>query len=343
MHIKADSLDDLLQKVFRSLIKSGNRITPGKGAAREIIGTLLTLKNPLARFSRTESRAILFSSLGELLWYLSGSNDLEFIKYYIPTYPKFSDNGITVNGAYGPRIFNQLGKNQWETVTQILRDKTDSRQAVIQIFGADDLTIKTEDVPCTCTIQFFARRGKLHMMATMRSNDVYLGLPHDVFSFTMMQEIMARSLGYEVGVYNHAVGSLHLYDEHMNKAEAYLNEGWQTPMSMPSMPSGDPWPSINWLLTFERSIRSQSIHGVDLAPIVANGVNSYWIDLARILRVKALLLRSRIRDVVNEKNSMASKVYAEFIRGRERSAGHEEAQPLLPLSMPLIERQGVDR
>ena len=90
----------------------------------------------------------------------------------------------------------------------LLRDKSTSRRAVIQVFDAVDLTKPHKDIPCTCTLQLLLRDRRLHMLASMRSNDVFKGLPHDVFAFTMLQEIMARSLGVEIGTYKHAVGSL---------------------------------------------------------------------------------------------------------------------------------------
>jgi thymidylate synthase len=76
MHIKAEHLDDLLHQIFRKLLKSKSRTRSTKGAARELITTLLTINDPRARFSRTERRAVLFSCLGETLWYLSGSAQL---------------------------------------------------------------------------------------------------------------------------------------------------------------------------------------------------------------------------------------------------------------------------
>ena len=65
--------------------------------------------------------------------------------------------------------------------------------------------------PCTCTLQFLARGVKLDLIVYMRSNDVIKGLPHDIFCFTMLQEIAARRLSLEPGIYKHCVGSLHLY------------------------------------------------------------------------------------------------------------------------------------
>ena len=80
MYVRADSLDDLLAKIYRQLLTRGTRIEPTKGAAREIYGVLLKLSAPRLRLSRTESRGILFSCLGELLWILAGNNTLDFIK-----------------------------------------------------------------------------------------------------------------------------------------------------------------------------------------------------------------------------------------------------------------------
>ena len=60
----------------------------------------------------------------------------------------------------------------------------------------------------------------------MRLNDALVGLPHDVFCFTMLQEIVARSLSVELGGYKHAVGSLHLYKTHVDAAHQFLEEGW---------------------------------------------------------------------------------------------------------------------
>jgi thymidylate synthase len=238
------TLDDLLRTVFRRLLRSKNRPSPTKGANREEIGTLLTIRKPRARFSRTEQRATLFSCLGETLWYLSGSDRLDVIEYYIRGYRGFSklpEEVTSAPGAYGPRLFGSDGReNQVAKVIQMLGEplKHDTRQAVIQIFDSHD--IGKLDVPCTCNIQFFARGRLLHCYVSMRSNDAYLGLPHDVFAFTMLQELIARCIGHEVGEYHQAVGSLHLYDTNEGAAREFLSEG--CPPSPASPPNSHPAP-----------------------------------------------------------------------------------------------------
>lgn len=336
MHIKADTLDDLLHEVFRKLLKSKVRTRSSKGPAREIMAALLTIKNPTARFSRTENRATLFSCLGETLWYLSGSNRLNVIEYYIPHYREFlglPHDAVVTTGAYGPRLRSPTGVKQIEMVIDMLKRKRDTRQAVVQIFDSADLQNSTGDVPCTCTLQFLARGGSLHMLTTMRSNDAYLGLPHDVFAFTMIQELVARSISQEVGVYNHAVGSLHLYDAKERHAKEYLDEGWQEKMTMPSMPAGDPWSSIEWLLETEALIRLGQGESVNL-----DDADPYWADLARLLKIKALFDANDKRGIVRQKNAMSCKVYDAFIRGKaERALVDRNASQLI---FPEIEATG---
>jgi len=77
-----------------------------------------------------------FSCLGEALWYIAGSDKLEFIEYYVRRYREFSDDKVTLYGAYGPRLFRMRRINQLANVTRKLRDETDTRQAVVQLFDA---------------------------------------------------------------------------------------------------------------------------------------------------------------------------------------------------------------
>src|ERR1700729_3560711 len=105
MHIQADTVDDLLREVFDRLRKEGETVVPSKGRNKELFGVVLELGKPLARVSRSEKKGRLFSALGELIWYLAGSSDLAFIDYYLKD-GYGSDDGKTVWGAYGPRLFS---------------------------------------------------------------------------------------------------------------------------------------------------------------------------------------------------------------------------------------------
>ena len=262
------------------LFESGKNISATKGDNIESNGILLELTNPLARLSRSEARGKLFSCLGEFFWYMSGDNDLSMISYYLNRYKELSDDGKSITGGYGPRLFSMRGKtNQVQNVIKLLSEKSTSRRAVIQIFNAEDLAKYYRDIPCTCTLQFLARDNRLNLIAHMRSNDAYLGLPHDVFCFTMLQEVIARSLGLDLGTYKHLVGSMHLYKMHFEQAKRFLREGWQDKIAMPKMPEGSQLEAIKIGLSYERKIRlGTDDENLDL------GLEKYWEDIIKLLR-----------------------------------------------------------
>jgi thymidylate synthase len=326
MRVVADTLDDLLFLVFKRLVKA-KRVSATRGAMREQVGAHLVLSNPRARFSSAEKRSTLFSCIAETLWYLTGSGDLAFIEYYIPNYRKnleIPDGATATPGAYGPRLFAPtFEKSEVGRVIQQLREKNTTRKAVLQIYSNSDAL--SHDPPCTCVLQFFVRESKVELVAFMRSNDAYIGLPHDIFAFTWIQELVASSLGRDIGPYQHMVGSLHLYDHSIGSAREYLKEGWQKKLAMPSMPSGDPWPSIDWLLRTEQAIRSNPMKQIE-----PKSTAPYWQDVARLLRVRELIKLKNMREIVREKNSMSSNVYDSFIRSKSDNISNYQVSHASP-------------
>jgi thymidylate synthase len=144
----------------------------------------------------------------------------------------------------------------------------------------------------------------------MRSNDIHWGLPHDVFCFTMLQEIIARSVSAEVGVYKHAVGSLHLYVRDTGPAKRFLREGWQrTAPVMPPMPAGDPWGSIAVLVEAESAIRNQGV----VNEAMFNHIDPYWADLIRLLQVFRAKKDRDIDRITAVRARMSSSVYSPFV------------------------------
>lgn len=315
----AQTLDDLMRHVLGTILGTGRPIHPSKGPALEVAGVLLELQDPRARLSRTETRGKAFSALGELCWYLARSDRVDFIEHYIPQYREVTP-GDRVYGAYGPRLFDWKRGNQFAAVKERLVHSPESRRAVIQLFDAIDLPSREKEIPCTSTLQFLLRGGRLDLLVNMRSNDAFLGLPHDVFSFTMLQEIMARWLGVDLGWYRHAVGSLHLYEEDRTKAEEFLGEGWQSThprTRMPVMPRGDPWPSIRRLLEAEAHLRS----GGAWTGALVEGLDRYWRDLVGLLAVHAAA-RAHKPDVVRRlRDEVAFEGYHVFIDGRLSRGG----------------------
>ncbi|MFZ5554498.1 MAG: thymidylate synthase [Bacteroidota bacterium] len=312
MLVSHDTLDDLMYDVLGLLLKEPFDQNPTTGKCSEIIGVSLQLKCPRARISRTETKGKVFSAIGELLWYLSKENNLDFINHYIRKYDDYSEDGKTIYGGYGPRIFNMHRQfDQIQNIINLLKVRPSSRRAVIQIFDAKDLNEEHKEIPCTCTLQFMIRNNKLEMCTYMRSNDAYIGLPHDVFCFTMLQEIIARTLNIELGYYYHFVGSLHLYEINKKQAENFLKEGYQsTTKVMSPMPLGNPWEAIEKIMDQERKIRlAIDIETEKLA------LDKYWMDILYLLKIYSLAKQEivDINSIQDYKKKMSTKIFNTYI------------------------------
>ena|ERR1700722_6831954 len=96
MLIAVETLDDALLKLYPQLLERTDSIVASRGENAEIIGVTIEIEKPRARLSRSETRGRLFSSLGELLWYFTGKNRLDFIEPYIRRYKKESEDGVSV-------------------------------------------------------------------------------------------------------------------------------------------------------------------------------------------------------------------------------------------------------
>jgi len=223
------------------------------------------------------------------------------------------------------------GINQIKNIVGSLGTNPDSRRAVIQLFDATDIEKRHKEIPCTCTLQFMVRDHQLEMFTSMRSNDAFLGLPHDVFAFTMLQEIIARSLGLEVAEYKHAVGSLHLYERDRTRAKRLVNEGWQTTrLPMPEMPAGNPWPQIRKVLKAEDAIRLNT--KIDVRKL---GLNDYWRDIVRLLQVYRAYKEKNAQEIDRLKSEMSDSVYNAYIDRKERDLRKAAARPR-PSQKPLF-------
>lgn len=250
-----DTLDELYLDLLNRLLDAP--VTSSRiGNSQEILGWTARLLDPRACFCANPERALPpFYPAAELAWYLAGDDTLPMITTYAPRYAQFANEGVC-HGAYGKRwtediafsntrdwldggdpdesglreserasiraLQNKRCMTQIATIIQILGNKPDSRQAVMTGWNAGDLLYSLagtkNDIPCTLSLQFLLRDGKLNLVTTMRSNDVWLGVPNDFFCFCHLQMIVATALRVELGWYQHNVGSMHLYERDKEKA-----------------------------------------------------------------------------------------------------------------------------
>lgn len=197
----------------------------------EIIGATTIIEDPTRFIVTSPIRKMpMRYAVAELLWYLSGTNKLSAIQPFTKAWNRMSDDGKTVNSNYGNKIRKYYNFDQWEFCLEMLKKDPLSRQAVIHIKNADNyLDFPTNDVPCTLTLQFLIRDGKLNLIVNMRSNDIWMGFPYDVFNFCALQNKMAMELSIPVGKYIHVAGSLHLYKrDYVEKENSHGDAGQKT-------------------------------------------------------------------------------------------------------------------
>lgn len=183
----------------------------------------------------------------EAAWILSGDNRVKTIEPYSKQIKDFSDDGVLFFGSYGPKIRDQLRY----VVAQLAKDP-DTRQAVINIWRENPPI--TKDVPCTISVQFLIRDGKLHVIDTMRSSDLWLGWPYDIFNFSMLARAVILYLRnttgrrYELGNLYLNAGSAHIYSHNYDDVHALLTS-W-TELEHPFCPTYEPQDMddlIDWL------------------------------------------------------------------------------------------------
>nr|DAU58565.1 MAG TPA: hypothetical protein [Caudoviricetes sp.] len=184
--------------------------------AGEVINATTIIEDPTQNVMVNSVRNMSMRyAVGEMLWYISGSNKLKEIQKYTKGWDRMSDDGETVNSNYGYCIKHKFGFDQLEFVKNELTLSPYSRRAVIHIKEPSNKASK--DVNCTVCLQFFIRDNKLHLTTYMRSNDIWFGLPYDIFQFTSLQILLSMELGVGIGTYTHICGSLHMYERDLGK------------------------------------------------------------------------------------------------------------------------------
>lgn len=196
-------------------IKEAKQLHVRGSKTKEIIAPQILLTNPRSRVAYHKDRKwnINYAIAEALLLFLQ-EDSLKYFTFFNRNMEMFSDDGFHVQGAYGRRIAEYIP----DIINKIKNDKF-TRQAAITILQANDVAKETKDMPCTLSVQFLWRSGKLNMITNMRSNDIIWGFSYDVFMFTVMQEIIANECNMEVGWYLHRPASLHLYERHYDLFE----------------------------------------------------------------------------------------------------------------------------
>jgi len=269
--IEGNSSEYLYQRLLGH-VKQGAMTSPRQTTCMEI-GTpvCLTLLDTDYNLVTNPYRKLNYAfSLAEVLWIWSGSSLVEPLLPYNKQMAKYSDDGTTLAGAYGPPIGTQI-----TYVLNLLKHDRDTRQAVITIWQPSPKPSK--DIPCTIMLHFMVRDFALNLSVYMRSNDAWLGFPYDIFTFTTIQKYMAVLSGFRPGVYNHIVGSMHAYARDLADIENAIKYPGE-PVRLPSMHLGD----LEYLIEYEEALRLRHKLPQNLVPdsqfsyIHKHLLTAYW-------------------------------------------------------------------
>ncbi|MDC0253474.1 thymidylate synthase [Bacteriovoracales bacterium] len=175
----------------------------------------------------TTKKLHLRSIIVELLWFLKGDTNVKFLK----------ENGCSIwddwcdeSGDLGP-IYGKQWRS-WETtggktidqltgVLKQIKENPNSRRMVVSAWNPGELD-QMALPPCHCLFQFFVADGALSCHLYQRSCDVFLGLPFNIVSYSLLTHMVAQQCGLKVGEFVWTGGDTHLYTNHLEQAKKQL-------------------------------------------------------------------------------------------------------------------------
>ena len=177
------------------------------------------------------------SIVHELLWFLSGDSNIAYLK----------DNGVSIwnewadeDGNLGPVYGVQWRKWQaasGETIDQIsevvtrLREEPNSRRNIVSAWNVGEIP-RMALPPCHCMIQFYVADGKLSCQLYQRSADIFLGVPFNIASYSLLTHMLAQQADLKVGEFIWTGGDCHLYTNHLEQADRQLE---REPLTLPRL------------------------------------------------------------------------------------------------------------
>lgn len=217
--IQNKNVNGVFQDMLHRIAFSHNKAETRNGGVIQLDGPVIaTYDHPWQRVLFSDLRdANPFFHLMESMWMLTGRNDVDFPAHFVPRFKEYSDDGVTLAGAYGHRWRSHFEVDQVEFVIDELRHNPNSRRAVIAMWDpCADVTLvqhNGKDVPCNTTMTFQLRpNGGLEMSVFNRSNDIIWGMcGANAVHMTVLQEYIAASLGVPMGPYHQISVNAHIY------------------------------------------------------------------------------------------------------------------------------------
>ena len=175
----------------------------------------------------TTKKLHLRSIVHELLWFLQGSTNVEYLRAHgVTIWDEWADDQGELGPVYG-RQWRSWPSRDGGTIDQIawvvdeIRRNPDSRRLVVSAWNVADIDSMALP-PCHCLFQFYVGDGRLSCQLYQRSADVFLGVPFNVASYALLTHLVAAVTGLEAGEFIHTLGDAHIYRNHLDQARLQL-------------------------------------------------------------------------------------------------------------------------
>ncbi|MCQ2155448.1 MAG: thymidylate synthase [Bacteroidales bacterium] len=185
----------------------------------------------------TTKKVHLKSIIHELLWFIAGDTNIKYLK----------DNGVRIwdewadeNGDLGPVYGHQWrswptpdGKtiDQLSNVIEQIKNNPDSRRLIVSAWNVAEVD-KMALPPCHSLYQFYVADGRLSCQLYQRSADMFLGVPFNIASYSLLTMMVAQVCGLKLGEFVHTTGDTHIYTNHFEQVDLQLS---REPRPLPVM------------------------------------------------------------------------------------------------------------
>lgn len=176
----------------------------------------------------TTKKIHLKSVIHELLWFLSGDTNTEYLtENGVRIWNEWADDEGNLGRIYGKqwREWQRPDGSHVDQISQLvesLKTNPNSRRHIVSAWNPGELD-QMALPPCHAFFQFYVADGKLSCQLYQRSADVFLGVPFNIASYSLLTLMLAQVCGYEAGEFVHTLGDAHLYNNHLDQAKLQLS------------------------------------------------------------------------------------------------------------------------
>jgi len=185
----------------------------------------------------TTKKCHLKSIIHELLWFLQGSGNINYLKENnVKIWDAWADENGDLGPVYGVQWRSWKGidgkaHDQIKDVIEQIKTNPNSRRLIVNAWNVGELEHMALP-PCHMFFQFYVADGKLSCQLYQRSADVFLGVPFNIASYAVLLMMIAKVTDLEVGEFIHTIGDAHLYSNHLEQAELQMS---RKPFPLPKM------------------------------------------------------------------------------------------------------------